>query len=86
MAHTSRDKKKLLNRISRIRGQLNGIYKAVDEEQDCGDVMLALASAISEFIAPRQEARASITSPQSRSSSTALWMPLSWPRDRKSVV
>lgn len=44
MAHTSRDKKKLLDRISRIRGQLNGIYKAVDEERDCGDVMLALAS------------------------------------------
>ena len=44
MAHTSRDKKKLLNRINRIRGQLNGIYKAVDEERDCGDVMLALAS------------------------------------------
>ena len=44
MAHTARDKKKLLNRINRIRGQLNGIFKAVDEERDCGEVMLALAS------------------------------------------
>ena len=44
MAHTSRDKKKLLDRIKRIRGQLNGIEKAVEEERDCGDVLLTLAA------------------------------------------
>jgi DNA-binding FrmR family transcriptional regulator len=44
MAHTSRDKKKLLNRINRIRGQINGIAKALEEERDCGEVLLTLAS------------------------------------------
>ena len=44
MAHTSRDKKKLLNRINRIRGQINGIAKALEEERDCGHVLLTLAS------------------------------------------
>lgn len=30
--------------LNRIRGQLNGIYTAVDEERDCGEVMMAIAS------------------------------------------
>ena len=44
MAHTSKDKKKLLDRIKRIRGQLNGLEKAVEEERDCGGVLLTLAA------------------------------------------
>jgi FrmR/RcnR family transcriptional regulator, repressor of frmRAB operon len=44
MAHTSRNKTKLLNRINRIRGQLNGIAKALEEDRDCGEVLLTLAS------------------------------------------
>ena len=44
MAHTARDKKKLLDRIKRIRGQLNGLEKAIEEERDCGDVLLTLAA------------------------------------------
>ncbi|HEY2341550.1 MAG TPA: metal/formaldehyde-sensitive transcriptional repressor [Chthoniobacteraceae bacterium] len=44
MAHTARDKKKLLDRIKRIRGQLNGVEKAVEEERECGDVLLTLAA------------------------------------------
>ena len=44
MGHTNKDKKKLLDRIKRIRGQLNGVEKAVEEEQDCGDVLLTLAA------------------------------------------
>ena len=44
MAHTSKDKKKLLDRIKRIRGQLNGVEKAIEEELDCGDVLLTLAA------------------------------------------
>lgn len=35
MTHTVRDKKKLVSRISRIRGQLNGIERALQEEKDC---------------------------------------------------
>jgi DNA-binding FrmR family transcriptional regulator len=44
MAHTSKDKKKLLDRIKRIRGQLNGVEKGIEEEKDCGDVLLTLAA------------------------------------------
>lgn len=35
MSHTIRDKKKLVSRIGRIRGQLNGIERALLEEKDC---------------------------------------------------
>jgi FrmR/RcnR family transcriptional regulator, repressor of frmRAB operon len=44
MAHTTRDKKKLLDRIKRIRGQLNGLEKAIEGERDCGEVLLILAA------------------------------------------
>lgn len=44
MAHTARDKKKLLDRIKRIRGQINGVEKAIEEEGDCGDVLMNLAA------------------------------------------
>jgi len=44
MAHTIRDKKKLLHRISRIRGQVNAIEKALEEEKDCSTVSLTLAA------------------------------------------
>jgi len=44
MAHTSRDKKKLLDRIKRIRGQLNGVETGIEEERDCGKILLALAA------------------------------------------
>jgi len=35
MAHTIKDKKRLSTRISRIRGQLNAIDRAVRDEKDC---------------------------------------------------
>ena len=44
MAHIIENKKKLLARISRIRGQINGIEKALNEGRECGEVLLALAS------------------------------------------
>lgn len=44
MAHTIRDKKKLLHRISRIRGQVNAIEKALEEGKDCSMVLLNLAA------------------------------------------
>lgn len=44
MAHTIRDKKKLLDRIKRIKGQLNGVEKALEEERECGDVLLTLSA------------------------------------------
>ncbi len=44
MAHTTKDKKKLLDRIKRIRGQLNGVEVAIEADKDCGDVLLTLAA------------------------------------------
>jgi DNA-binding FrmR family transcriptional regulator len=34
MSHTIRDRKKLLNRVRRIRGQIEGIEKALTDEKD----------------------------------------------------
>ena len=44
VAHVIQNKKKLLARLSRIRGQINGIEKALNEERDCGEVLLTLAA------------------------------------------
>ena len=44
MAHTIKDKRKLIHRVRRLRGQLNGIEKALDEERDCSVVLLTLAA------------------------------------------
>jgi DNA-binding FrmR family transcriptional regulator len=46
MAHVIQNKKKLLARISRIRGQINGIEKALNEERECGEVLLTLAASV----------------------------------------
>lgn len=35
MAHTIRDKKKLLNRVRRILGQVSAVERALVEEKDC---------------------------------------------------
>jgi DNA-binding FrmR family transcriptional regulator len=44
MAHTTRDKDKLLNRVRRIRGQLEAVQTALLEEKDCGEIMHLLAA------------------------------------------
>ena len=44
MAHTKREKEKLMHRVSRIRGQLNAVEKALEEEQDCSAVLHRLAA------------------------------------------
>ena len=44
MAHTIRDKKKLLNRVRRIRGQIDAIEKALDQEQSCSTILLTIAA------------------------------------------
>ncbi len=45
MAHTVRDKKKLLNRVRRIRGQIDAIERLIDEEaEDCASVLQTIAS------------------------------------------
>jgi DNA-binding FrmR family transcriptional regulator len=44
MAHTIRDKKKLLNRVRRIRGQLEAIEKGIEQEKDCGEMLQTIAA------------------------------------------
>jgi DNA-binding FrmR family transcriptional regulator len=44
MSHTVRDRKKLLDRIRRIRGQLEGIEKALVDEKDPFLVLQTAAS------------------------------------------
>ena len=44
MAHTIRDKAKLLNRVRRIGGQVRGIEKALQEEQDCDELLQTIAA------------------------------------------
>jgi len=44
MAHTQRNKDKLLARIARIRGQLNAAQAALEEERECAEVLQLLAA------------------------------------------
>jgi DNA-binding FrmR family transcriptional regulator len=44
MAHTIRDKQKLLNRVSRLRGQLEAVEKGLNEEQECSQILHILAA------------------------------------------
>jgi DNA-binding FrmR family transcriptional regulator len=44
MSHTIRDKKKLLARVRRIKGQLDGLERALEDEVACSEVLRQLAS------------------------------------------
>ena len=44
MPHSVRDRSKLMNRVSRIRGQLNGIEKSLERDGDCGAILQQLAA------------------------------------------
>jgi FrmR/RcnR family transcriptional regulator, repressor of frmRAB operon len=39
MAHTITEQKKLLNRVRRIRGQVEAIERALDEDAECSEVL-----------------------------------------------
>jgi FrmR/RcnR family transcriptional regulator, repressor of frmRAB operon len=39
MAHTIKDKKRLLHRVRRIRGQIEAVERALSEERDCFAVL-----------------------------------------------
>ena len=45
MSHTIRQKAKLIARVKRIKGQLDGIERALESETACGEVLRQLASA-----------------------------------------
>ena len=44
MAHTIRDKQKLINRVRRIRGQIEAIEKALGEERECSLILQTIAA------------------------------------------
>jgi DNA-binding FrmR family transcriptional regulator len=45
MAHTIRDKEKLILRVRRIRGQIEAVERAIGSEHDCSDVMQLITAA-----------------------------------------
>jgi len=54
MTHVTSEKTKLLNRLKRIRGQLEAIERAVNEDDECGRVLqqaTACRGAMDGFIA-----------------------------------
>lgn len=44
MSHTIREKQQLLNRVRRIRGQIEAIERALGEERACMDVLQLITS------------------------------------------
>ncbi|EHJ58472.1 protein of unknown function DUF156 [Novosphingobium pentaromativorans US6-1] len=45
MAHTIREKTKLLNRVRRIRGQIEAVERALEGEKGCATVLHLIAGA-----------------------------------------
>ena len=54
MGHVAKEKIKLLNRVKRLRGQIEAIERAVTNDQECADVLqqaTACRGALDGFIA-----------------------------------
>jgi FrmR/RcnR family transcriptional regulator, repressor of frmRAB operon len=44
VAHTIRDKKKLLNRVRRVRGQIEAVERLLEDEKDCVEILQQIAA------------------------------------------
>lgn len=44
MAHTTAEKRNLLNRVNRVEGQLKSIRKAIENETECSAVLQQIAA------------------------------------------
>jgi DNA-binding FrmR family transcriptional regulator len=44
MAHTIRDKKKLLNRVRRVRGQIEAVERLLESERGCDEILQQIAA------------------------------------------
>ena len=44
MAHTIREKEKLIARVRRVRGQVEAVERALERESECADVLRLIAS------------------------------------------
>lgn len=42
--HTTREREKLINRVRRIRGQIEAVEKAIVNEEECSKVLLTVAA------------------------------------------
>jgi len=45
LSHTKREKTKLLNRIRRVRGQIEAVERAIEDEQSCASVLHLIVAA-----------------------------------------
>ncbi|GLQ45974.1 hypothetical protein GCM10007862_10250 [Dyella lipolytica] len=45
MSHIAREKTRLLSRVRRIRGQVEGIERALNDEKDCAEILRQIAAA-----------------------------------------
>ena len=45
MSYTKREKLKLLNRIRRVRGQVEAVERAIEDEQGCANVLHLIVAA-----------------------------------------
>jgi DNA-binding FrmR family transcriptional regulator len=45
MSHVIKNRNKLTKRVARIRGQIDAVARALDEETECGEVLRLIASA-----------------------------------------
>jgi DNA-binding FrmR family transcriptional regulator len=44
MAHVIRDRRKLINRVRRIRGQVDAVERVISEDRDCERVLQTIAA------------------------------------------
>jgi DNA-binding FrmR family transcriptional regulator len=44
MAHTIEEKKKLLNRVRRVKGQVEAIERALDQEAECSEILHTISA------------------------------------------
>ena len=45
MPHAIEEKQKLLNRVRRLKGQLDAVERALDTEESCGEIMRLITAA-----------------------------------------
>jgi DNA-binding FrmR family transcriptional regulator len=83
MAHIIRDKKKLLNRLSRISSPIDALVTAIDEEHECSSILQTIAAcrgAINGLMAEVVEGRLRnhLADPDLRPTSAQARAPRSW--------
>jgi DNA-binding FrmR family transcriptional regulator len=57
MSHTVKEKQNLLLRAKRIRGQVEALVRALDEERDCSEVLQVMSAARRASRRPYPESR-----------------------------